>query len=375
VRAGGLAKAALVALLVAACGPNLGAAYERSFAAAQRAHDARRFEEAARAYEQAAKDARRVKDRDEALFLAARMHDKRGAYDKARAVLTRLVAVSPQGPRAGRAAFELAELEIEHGDAERGWAMMLEATRKHPKNGVARPSVKRMVAHELDRGGDEAVLAWIDGPARVLRGTEVEENLDYEKALALERMGKLAPARDAFLETARAHPYPFGTLTDDALYRASLVEEQLGNPEAAIAHLRSLLAGRESSHMMGSYDRPRYSQAQMRIGELYRDKLRDHASARRELHKVYADHPTSILRDDALWAEARLAKEDGDEREACSLVERLGREFPESRYARCVRLVCDDAKLPEGTKRSCGDYIEREVRGEEKETEAPSGDR
>jgi TolA-binding protein len=232
-----------------------------------------------------------------------------------------------------------------------------------------------MIAHELDKGGDLAVLAWIAGPGRVLRGTEVEENLDYEKGRALERMGKLALARDAFLETARAHPYPFGTLTDDALFRASLVEEQLGNPEAAIAHLRALLAGRESSHMMGSYDRPRYSQAQLRIGELYRDKLHDHASARRELHKVYADHPTSILRDDALWAEARLAKEDGDEREACALVERLGREFPDSRYARCVRLVCDDAKLPQGTKRACADYIEREVRGEEREAEAPSDER
>jgi tetratricopeptide (TPR) repeat protein len=366
VRGGGLAKLAL-ALLVTACGPSLGDAYERSFSAGQRAHHAGRYEEAARAYEQAARDAQRVKDRDEALFLVARMHDKRGAHVEAKAALARLVAVSPEGPRAGRAAFEQAHLEIEHGDAERGWAMLFEATRRYPKNGLARPSIKRMIAHQLDRGGDEAVLAWIKGPARVLRGTDVEEDLDYEAALALERMGKLVEARDAFLATARAHPYPFGSLTDDALWRASLVEEQLGHDQAAIAHLRTMLAARESSHVTGSYERPRYSPAQMRIAELYRDKLHDHAAARRELHKLYTDHPNSILRDDALWAEARLAKEDGDKGDACSLAERLQREFPESRYAACAPLVCEKAKpLPRG--KTCADYIAREVRGDEDES-------
>ncbi|UQA59355.1 tetratricopeptide repeat protein [Polyangium aurulentum] len=369
-RGRGLAKVAL-ALVLSACGPSLGDAYERSFAAGRRAHHAGRYEEAARAYEQAARDAKRVKDRDEALFLVARMHDKRGAHVEAKAALARLASVSPDGPRAARAAFEQAHLEIEHGDAERGWTMLLEATRKYPRNGLARPSVKRMIAHQQERGGDEAVLAWIKGPGRVLRGTEVEENLDYEGALALERMGKLVEARDALLTCARAHPYPFGSLTDDALWRASLIEEQLGNDQAAIAHLRALLAVRESSHMTGSYERPRYSPAQMRIAELYRDKLHDHATARRELHKLYANHPSSILRDDALWAEARLAKEDGDKSDACSLAELLRREFPESRYAACAPLVCDEAKpLPGG--KTCADYIAREVRGDEED--APSDD-
>ncbi|MDI1429897.1 tetratricopeptide repeat protein [Polyangium sorediatum] len=356
------------------CGPSLGDAYERSFAAGQRAHHAGRYEEAAESYDEAARVAERVKDRDEALFLVARMHERRGAHVEAKAALQKLAETSPDGPRAGRAAFELADLEITHGDAERGYGMLFDATARHTKHGLARRAVKRIVEHERERGGDEAVLAWAKGPARILRNTDLEENVDYEAALALERLGRLAEARDALVALSVAHPYPYGTLTDDALWHASLIEEKLGRYEAAITHLRTLLAARESSHLTGSYERPRYSPAQMRIAALYRDRLHDHRAARREMHKLYADHPTSDLRDDALWAEARLAHEDGDKDEACDLVTRLRKDFSDSRYARCAHLVCDEMR-PAPNEKPCAGYIEQEVSGRKDEDPAdPAAD-
>ncbi|MDI1478345.1 tetratricopeptide repeat protein [Polyangium sp. y55x31] len=351
------------------CGPSLGDAYERSFAAGQRAYHAGRYEDAAKSYEEAARAAERVKDRDEALFLVARMHERRGAHAEAKAALQKLAETSPDGPRAGRAAFELADLEIEHGDVERGYAMLFDTAAKHTKHGLARRAVKRIATHERERGGDEAVIAWAKGPARVLRNTDLEENVDYEAALALERLGRLAEARDALVALSRAHPYPFGTLTDDALWHASLIEEKLGRYDAAIEQLRALLAARESSHLTGSYERPRYSPAQMRIAELYRDGLHDHRAARREFHKLYADHPTSVLRDDALWAEARLAREDGDAGEACGLAERLRKDFSDSRYARCAHLVCDEIR-PAPNEKPCAGYIEREASGQKDEDPA-----
>jgi tetratricopeptide (TPR) repeat protein len=367
-----VARASLLALSLAACGPSLGDAYEASFAKGQRAYHAGRYEEAAKAYEEAAQNAERIKDRDEALFLVARMHERSGAHDEAKAALEKLVKESPDGPRRGRAAFDLANLEIEHGDADKGFSMLLDAAAKYPKNGLARRAVKRAAEHERERGGDEAVLAWTKGPARVLLGTEVEENLMYEAAIALENLGRSTEARDALLALAEAHPFPFGSLFDDALWRASLVEQKLGRNEAAIEHLRTLLATRESSHMTGSYERPRYSPSQMRIAELYRDALHDDEAARREFHKVYADHPTSTLRDDALWEEARLAKKDGDQDEACSLVKRLRKEFADSRYAPCARLLCPEIEL--GPKeRACAGYIERALEtGTAVEDEGPS---
>lgn len=358
----------VLACALSACGPSLAEVYERSFAAGQRAYHAGRYEEAARNFEQAAQKAPRVKDRDEALFQVARMHEKRGAYTEARNAYERVTKTSPDGPRAARAAYDMALVEVDHGDAERGYALLLDATYKYPRHGSARRALHRLVEHQQDLGGDEAVLAWLDGPGRTLRGSDLDQQLDYERALALDRMGKTADARDLLVKTAKDHPYPFGGLTDDALWHASLAEEKLGRYDAAIAHLRTLLEAREASRMTGSYERPRYSPAQMRIAELYRDKLQDHRSARKEFHAVYTGHPTSLLRDDALWAEAVLAHADGDESEACSLVTTLRKEFADSRFSRCTHLVCDSVK-PGVKERPCANYIERQVRGEKVEAD------
>jgi hypothetical protein len=147
-------------------------------------------------------------------------------------------------------------------------------------------------------------------------------------------------------------------LYDDSLYRASVLDEKLGDPKLAIAHLRELLANRESSTMNGSYERPRYAQSQMRIATLYRDALRDHAQARKEFRKLYSDFTTSLLRDDALWQEALLAKEDRAQDAACDAVTVLVNKLPESRYAPCARSVC--ASAPQLDKpRPCHAYVER----------------
>ncbi|MCK6589638.1 MAG: hypothetical protein L6Q76_18875, partial [Polyangiaceae bacterium] len=163
------------------------------------------------------------------------------------------------------------------------------------------------------------------------------------------------------LAAAARFPYPFGAYTDDALWHAALIEEELGRHGEAIGHLRKLLAPREVSTQMGSYERPRFSEAQMKIATIYRDGLQDRAAARRELRKLYTGHLTSTLRDDAMWAEAVMLYEDKSQDEACAVVKRLVNELPDSRYARCAKAVCPTA--PEG-KRACADYILRELRGE-----------
>ena len=56
-----------------------------------------------------------------------------------------------------------------------------------------------------------------------------------------------------------------------------------------------MLSVREESTFAGSYERPRFSPAQFRIAVLYRDVLRDHRSARREFHRLYQAHKSSIL--------------------------------------------------------------------------------
>ena len=142
-----------------ACAPVYGDAYLASFAAGQRALHAGRYEEAARAYDEAAAKALRVKDRDEARFLQARSYGKAGRWQDARAAYQRIVAESPTGPRGPRAAFELADLEIEHGDVEKGYAMLIAAAIRFPQNGVARPTIRRVVAHIVELRGEPAARA------------------------------------------------------------------------------------------------------------------------------------------------------------------------------------------------------------------------
>jgi tetratricopeptide (TPR) repeat protein len=360
-----LRAAFALALALGACSPTLDDAYMASFAAGERAMHAGRCDEAARAYSDAVGRAARVKDRDEALYLEAGAYHRCRKYTEEEATFRKLVAASPNGPRTSRVRFEIANVEIEHGDAERGYTELAEAMRLHPEHGNAHAALEALLRREQDKGGDAGALAWLRSIAPTYAKTELDQSIAYEIARTLERLGNKAEAREAFVATARAHPYPFGSLTDDALMHASELDVELGHPDRAIEDLRMLLSPREGSGTVGSYQRPLFSKAQLRIAEIYRDELKDHASARREFEKLYSDFPTSILRDDALWSAARLAHADGDEKAACRLVTTLIEKLPESRYASCGGALCSAAPAPQAAKgrplRECPDYILREV--------------
>jgi tetratricopeptide (TPR) repeat protein len=356
-RAGG---ALLLAALAAspACAPDLGDAYLAAFAAGERSFRAGRFTEAAAAWDGAAAQAKRVKDRDEARFLEARAQARASRWADARATYERLATDSPDGLRTPRARFEVASLEIDHGDAARGWTLLDDTARRFPAHGLARPALHRLLEHAADGGGEPAVLAFLDAHEPVFRGTDQDEVIGYERARSLERAGRRREAHDTFLASARRHPYPSGSLTDDAFWHAAAIDDEDGRYDEAITHLRELLAPRESSGPWVSYERPRYSEAQLHIAEIYRDKLHDHAGARREYDRLYTDFPRTIKRAEAGWAEARLARQDGDTAATCSLAKRLVDDLPDSRYVRCAHEICP--ALPPAV-RACADYILREL--------------
>lgn len=341
-----------------ACGPRVGEAFLRAKASGDRARSAGRYEEAVLAYREAADSAQRRRDRDEALFLEAGIHQRAGDLAKAAEVYRLLQAESPEGERTPRAAFELAWIEIDSGNVDEGHALLEGALFAHPRSGPARRALGRHLAHLEARSGHRGALAWIEQALPKLGDSALGENLRYERAKRLEALGELEVARDAFVDCAKRHPYPFGSLFDDALWHASRIDEALGRHELAIADLEELLRHREVSTFNGSYERPRYSAAQMRIAELYRDHIGDRPAARRAFRKLYAEHTTSILRDDALWEEAKLAREDGDLDEACSLVAKLAKEFAESRYAACAHLLCESARAGDAPN-ACRPYIAR----------------
>jgi len=325
-----------------------------------RAWSAGRFEEAAAKYRQAAEAADRAQHREDFFYLEAASLWRAGKFTSAQQRLEALEKLNPTGRRAARSAFDAAQIEVAHGDAAKGWAMHEAALRRHASGLMARRELSRYVVHLDEQQGQTAALAWLRSNLSWLKNKETDETATYMIAEHLEKLGNLTEARDTFVQCARTYPYPDGSLHDDSLYRASLLDEKLGEPKLAVEHLRELLSKREPAWGNGSYERPRYSPSQLRIATLYRDAIKDRAQARKEFRKLFTDHPTSILRDDALWQEARIAKQDGDQDGACDAVNLLLRKLPDSRYSPCAQLLCPSAPPPDKG-RTCRSYIAREV--------------
>jgi tetratricopeptide (TPR) repeat protein len=356
-----LALAIAIASATGCAGPAYAPGYLEAFDSGRRARTAGRLEQAEEAFALAYRRAGRVKDRDEALLLLARTQEARGRPGDAAATYQRIVDARPPGPRRVHASYALARLAgAKQGEAVED-AMERELIARNPDDGLSVAALSRVVARRRERGAWDELLAVLDPLVGATRGTSLEQSIDVERAKALEARGDLEAALALYLATARRHPYPHGPRTDDALFRASYVEEKLGRPRLAIAHLVEMLEPLEASYSAASYVRPKFPAAQMRIALLLRDRLGDREGARRALLRLVDAFPDSTMRDDALWIAARMARESGDLDRACGDVARLRRMQPDSRYVRCGHLLCpDEAPQP----RPCADYLVRELRGE-----------
>jgi tetratricopeptide (TPR) repeat protein len=340
------------ALAVAACG----AASEPSpkEAAAERAYSAGRYLEAARRFSEAAAASPRAHDREEARYRQAMSLQRAGRPDEARAVLEAMQKTFPRGARAPRAAYDAALIDIGSGRESDGYRALDALVRRYPDSGPASAALRRYLEW-LGKNGEDRVRAYLEELRPKVAGTELVQYVDYEHARSLERGGATEAARAEYLRVADRYPYPRGVFWDDSLFRAAELEAARGAPREAIAHLERLLADREPAIMQGTYERPRYAQAQFRIGELYRDALHDRARAREAFERMWATNATSRLRDDAAWSAAVIAADSGDTEGACRDLRSLIEENPESRYVPCAPSLCPALRAPSG--RPCHEYL------------------
>jgi outer membrane protein assembly factor BamD (BamD/ComL family) len=361
---------ALAASGLACSAPARGNGYERSLAAGERAQSAGRFGDAASEYDRASRAARLPRDAAHARYLSARMLVRGGNLRDAAVVLHAIADASPPGEDSALAAYELADLALASDHEADGWAAMDAFVRRFPGSGVAPRALRRMIRHDEETGKKEA-LDHLRRLQPAVDATEVGELVAYQIAIEQRDLGDIAGARDALIAVTKRWPYPGGALWDDALFHASELDEQLGRYDAAIAELETMLAQRETSHMMGTYQRPLYTPALVRIGVLYRDRMHDRARARDAFHRLYTDFDTSVNRDDALWEEALLWRDEGDTGTACVRMRTLVREFPDSRYVPCAAEQCpgvvraDKSQAP----RECHAYLKRNTRYGQARTE------
>ena len=350
----------LVALLALGCAPSLPRPYQAARAAAERSYAHGRYAEAARHWEHAATTTERRRDIVESHYRAAVAHARAGNRQAALGHYRWILESYPKSSRAARAAFNRAELHIAQGEEDEGYQELDAAIQKYPDSGLAAGALSRVVRRIEEREGAEAAGAYLHERCQSLDASKLAERLHYTLARHFEARGQFRAARDRYLYVAKRFPYPHGALWDDALFRASEMEEKLRRPRAAIAHLQEMLAEREPSHLQGSYQRPRFAAAQYRIATLYRDALGDPARAQREFVRVWAEHTTSILRDDALWQAAKLAHSASDDSKACDLLQTLKSDFPESRFVPCSQHLCPSLKPASNAR--CRGYLLRELR-------------
>lgn len=366
-------------LLLAGCGgPHRGDAYVRSVAEARRSHHNGRFDLAATKYDAAARNAKLPRDAVFARYEAALARARAGDVARAATELRAIARAKPPTAYSAQAAFKAAEL-ARASDESAGLRELEAVVLTFPDSGVAQVALSRVLRHD-DESGPATALAHLDRLAPRALGTKVEEKVAYERARRLEALSRLEAARDAYLAVASKWPYPFGALNDDSLFRAAEMEEKLGRPHEAIAVLERLLAQREVSSFMGSYERPRYLPAILRIAQIYEEKLNDRARARATLHRLYSEFTTSTMRDDALWREAELWRKDGDASTACDRLATLASDFPDSRYVPCAALRCASIKRPSKSKAptTCHAYLLREANapapGDDRTTETARPD-
>jgi hypothetical protein len=344
-------------LALLSCAPNRGVAYDRAYAEAARAEGAGRLAEAVEDYDRAATQATRPRDRDRARWSAA---DVLSRANRVADAVARLDAMATQdgSEYQAEAAYRAAALRIDHGDADRGWRDMERVPRRFPAHGVAHVAVRRLAQH-ADEQGPQAGLAELTALGRDLDKTELVELITFLSAEHIETLGQDVAARDAYLRIADRWPYPYGAFFDDALWHASQLDEKLGRPQAAADDLERLVAQRETTSLMGSYERAKYVPSMLRLGELYAGPLHDRAKARDAYHRLYAEYTHSTKRDAALWHEAALWREDGDARTACDRLATLVHEFPDSRYVPCATAHCPGLERPakSGAPKECREYI------------------
>jgi len=349
-----------LAALTGCGGPNRGAAYQQSLAEARRAHHAGRFDLAATRFDEAARTAKVPRDGVYARYEAACARARAGDVARASAELRAIASEKPPSAYAAQAAFKAADLAYQ-SDRDRGLAELEAVALAFPESGVAQVALQRVLRHD-DESGAQASLDHLDRVLPRLKGTTLEETAAYERARRMAALGKTEAARDAFLAVAERFPYPFGAYNDDAFFRAAELEESLGRHVQAIALLERLLSQRESSSTLGSYERPRYVPALLRIAAIYEERLNDRARARDTLHRLYRDFTTSTQRDDALWREAELWRRDGEGGKACDRLATLAGDFPDSRYVPCAVDRCPGIKRPGKSKApaTCRAYLTRD---------------
>jgi tetratricopeptide (TPR) repeat protein len=344
----------LACVLLVACGGSAPSAYAQHFAAAERAETAGRHQEAADQFDAATRDPATKREQEHAAFLGALELVRAG--DAAAGAKRLEVIANAKGEHAPQARWRLVQMDV--ATNQPNVKEELDSyVRTFPNDGLAYPALEARLRLARDAGGEAEVLRVLQALQPALASTESAPRVAFEIGESLAKQNKLDEARAQFVATAAKFPYP-GEYFDDALWRASEIDEQQGRVPDAIADLEKMLSVMEYSTLPGTYIRPRFPDAQWRIAVLYRDKLGDKAKAIAAFDRYVDMFSNATHRDEALWQESKLTSDEGA---SCDLLAKLVKTSPDSRYVPCATSRCSKIERPKDSHapKTCHAYITR----------------
>lgn len=309
------------------CAPTLskprGDAHLALLAEAERDQHHGRLEAAAAAYDKAALAAERRVDRDEALYRESRVFARLGDYERALALCDRLAEAKPESRRTLRAMLDGSRYRLELGQTERAERDLRFLVVHHGDTGEAKSALYALIDLRVRSAHHETGLRYLEQLSSEAKLGFVAEALLYEQAALLLAHGKKSQAQQVLTLQVERFPYPQGLLWDDALWKLADLAEDAGDPQAAVAVLSRMLDAHESAHLVGSYTRPRFSAAALRIARIYRDRIQDLDAAVSAFRTVRDEFPSSLVADDALAEEGELWLARGDKAQGCALLRKL----------------------------------------------------
>jgi tetratricopeptide (TPR) repeat protein len=324
----------LAATLAGACGacsaPVLPAPLRR---AEQLEHDGRR-DEALVAYDEELRACGADRPRCGMAALGrARLLERMGRTDDAIAAYEAIPQLEPHGRTPARGLYRAAELAARRGDLARVERDAWRAIQEYPNTVAAEDAVRLLAVRLREAGRARELVARFAAAAERLKGTDVADNLLLAEGDLLEQeLGDPAGAIRVWDDLQRR--YPRGSLADDAMWRGGQAARRLGDFQGAIRRLRVITNQRRIAWFTGSYISEWLDDSLLLIGRTYRDDLKDPKHALHAFADLRDNFKTSVLRDDAQLEIARTHVGTGDRARACAALQRLQREFPESKHNR-----------------------------------------
>ncbi len=310
--------------------------FDRRVYEAERLADRGRLQEAAESIAGLADEAYLEADRVGLRIRAADLHIRRGA---ARPALRELAAARRLNLDRGQAALvrlryaRMADRLLERPDRAR--LMCLELIERFPDTVAARLALRDAMVMTARAHGGEAWMSFLEQALERARGTTLRQVVAVHLARAHLREGERSRAR-SMLEDIHLH-FPASSVWHSATNMLVKLHREAGRHEAEAEALERLTGRFERTLKPGTYDSPLYTQGELRLAALYCGVLERPAEGAAVLERFGARHPSSRLRDDALWQLAACRERIGGEKQRWAVLCRLLADHPLSRWSRKAR--------------------------------------